>query len=237
MNRMMRSRPEAPILKALLAAALVLLCALARPASAADMQFRLIPFGDPAQCGDACMQVIGAEGEIKPDTPRKFLKFVADNIDDPRVRCIVFLHSPGGGVEAAMRLGRTFRKTGVLAVVARIAPAEPGQGPAVNLPGARCFSACVYAFIGAKKRVVPPSSLLGIHRMFFYDDADAAAGGRSGGKRTYGTPQFVERLAAYAHSMGVSKELIYKAEKIDPDHVHIVTPKELRRWRLGDEGY
>jgi hypothetical protein len=37
--------------------------------------------------------------------------------------------------------------------------------------------------------------------------------------------------------MGVSKELIYKAEKIDPDHVHIVTPQELRRWRLGEESY
>lgn len=212
-------------------------CLLTRPVFAADMQFRLIPFGDPAQCGENCTQVIGAEGEIKVDSPRKFLKFVVDNIDDPRVRSIVFLHSPGGGVDAAMRLGRAFRKAGVLAVVARIAPAEAGQGPAVNLPGARCFSACVYAFMGAKKRVIPPSSLVGIHRMFFYDDADAAAAGRGGGKRTYGSPEFVARLAAYASSMGVSKDLIYTAEKIDPDHIHIVTPKEMRRWRLADETY
>lgn len=228
---------SASTLKALLAAALLVLCAPMSPASAADMAFRLIPFGDPAQCGDDCTRVIGAEGEIKVDTPKKFLEFVAANVDDPRVRSIVFLHSPGGAVEASMRLGKAFRKTGVLAVVARIEAAEPGQGPAVSLPGARCFSACVYAFMGAKKRVVPPSSLVGIHRMFFYDDADAAASGKGRGKRTYGTPQFVERLAAYARSMGVSKELIYAAEKVDPDHVHIVTPSELRRWRLGDENY
>ena len=224
-------------LKALLALALLVLCAASAPASAAEMAFRLIPFGDPAQCGEGCTRVIGAEGEIKPDTPRKFLKFVADNVDDPRVRSIVFLHSPGGGVEASMRLGKAFRKTGVLAVVARIDAAEPGRGPAVNLPGARCFSACVYAFMGAKKRVVPPSSLVGIHRMFFYDDANAGRSGQGRGARTYGTPQFVEQLAAYAGAMGVSRDLIYKAEKIDPDHVHIVTLKEMRRWRLADENY
>ena len=221
----------------IIAPLLVALCSLSRPGLAADMRFQLLPFGDPAKCGDKCPQVIGAEGEIKNDTPRKFMDFVAANIDDPRVRSIVFLHSPGGGVEASMRLGRMFRKTGVLAIVARIEPAQAGQGPAVNLPGARCFSACVYAFMGAKKRIVPPSSLVGIHRMFFYDDgADVAAGGATG-KRTFGSARFVAQLADYASAMGVSKDLIYTAEKIDPDHVHIVTPSELKRWRLGGQNY
>ena len=228
---------KASIFKVLCAHALLALLALLQPAMAADMRFRLVPFGDPAKCGETCAQVIGAEGEIRNDTPRKFLEFVAANLEDPRVRSIVFLHSPGGGVDASMQLGRMFRKTGVLAVVARIAPAEAGQGPAVNLPGARCFSACVYALIGAKKRVVPPSSLVGIHRMFFYDDAEGAGPGEPGGKRTYGSPRFVARLADYASAMGVSRDLIYTAEKVDPDHIHIVTPRELRRWRLGRETY
>ena len=228
---------QAFISKAALASALLALLALAHPALAADMRFSLIPFGDPAKCGQTCAQVIGAEGEIRNDTPKKFLEFVAANLDDTRVRSIVFLHSPGGGVDASMQLGRMFRKTGVLAVVARIAPAQAGQGPAVNLPGARCFSACVYALMGAKKRVVPPSSLVGIHRMFFYDDAQAAVSGEAGGKRTYGSPHFVARLADYASAMGVSRDLIFTAEKVDPDHIHIVTPRELRRWRLGRETY
>ena len=225
------------ISKARFSLALLLLLAAAESGLAAEMRFSLVPFGDPAKCGHGCAQVISAEGEIRNDTPRKFLEFVAAHLDDPRVRSIVFLHSPGGGVDASMQLGRMFRKTGVLAVVARIAPAEPGQGPAVNLPGAKCFSACVYALMGAKKRVVPPSSLVGIHRMFFYDDADGAANGSVGGKRTYGSPRFVAQLADYASVMGVSRNLIYKAEKVDPDHIHIVTPKELRRWRLGRETY
>ena len=228
---------QALFVKALFASALAAICTFAEPGLAADMRFRLIPFGDPAECADKCPQVIGADGEIKNDTPRKFMQFVAANLDDPRVRSIVFLHSPGGGVEASMRLGRMFRKTGVLAVVARIDPAQAGHGPAVSLPGARCFSACVYAFMGAKKRIVPPSSLVGIHRMFFYDDMRDGAAGKSTGARTFGSPQFVAQLADYASAMGVSKDLIYKAEKIDPDHVHIVTPSELKRWRLGGQTY
>ncbi len=228
---------KASVFKVLCAQALLALLALLQPALAADMRFRLLPFGDPAKCGETCAQVIGAEGEIRNDTPKKFLEFVAANLEDPRVRSIVFIHSPGGGVDASMQLGRMFRKTGVLAVVARIAPAEAGQGPAVNLPGAKCFSACVYALMGAKKRVVPPSSLVGIHRMFFYDDAEGSLPGEAGGKRTYGSPRFVARLADYASAMGVSRNLIYMAEKVDPDHIHIVTPGELRRWRLGRETY
>ncbi len=223
--------------KTLFAPCLAAICALAQPSLAADMRFRLIPFGDPAQCGEKCPQVIGAEGEIRNDTPKRFMEFVAANLDDPRVRSIVFLHSPGGGVEASMRLGRMFRKTGVLAVVARIDPAQAGQGPAVNLPGARCFSACVYAFMGAKKRIVPPASLVGIHRMFFYEDGRDAASGEPTGKRTFGSPRFVAQLADYASAMGVSKDLIFTAEKVDPDHVHIVTPSELKRWRLGGQNY
>ena len=40
-----------------------------------------------------------------------------------------------------------------------------------------------------------------------------------------------------AGAMGVSKDLIFTAEKVDPDHVHIVTPSELKRWRLGGQNY
>ena len=228
---------SASFVNAMSATFLLVACILVGPCLAADMRFRLIPFGDPAQCGQTCAQVIGAEGEIKNDTPKRFMQFVAANLDDPRVRSIVFLHSPGGGVEASMRLGRMFRKTGVLAVVARIDPAQAGQGPAVNLPGARCFSACVYAFMGAKKRIVPPSSLVGIHRMFFYEDGRDVPSGEPTGKRTFGSPRFVAQLADYASAMGVSKDLIYTAEKVDPDHVHIVTPSEMKRWRLGGQNY
>lgn len=228
--------PQAPrsLLPVLLAAALTYSSAAAR---ASEMVFQLVPYGHGGPCGRDCTDVISAEGEITNDTPRRFLEFVAQNLDNQRLRSVVFLHSPGGGVAAAMKLGRMFRKTGVLAVVARVRPPETAGGPTVALPGGRCFSACVYALMGARKRVVPPTSLVGIHRMFFYDYEKDPTTGQSLTQRTFGTSAFVDQLARYAASMGVSRELIYMAEKIDPDNIHILTGAELRRWRLGTQKY
>jgi hypothetical protein len=207
--------------------------ALATPASA--MTFSLVPFGDKAKCGSNCPLVISATGDIGNETPREFYDFLTKNISDPRVRSIVFIHSPGGGVEASMRLGTMFRKTGVMAIVARVQAAPPGMGPALSVPGARCYSACVYALIGAKKRIVPKDSLVGIHRMHFDTYGRDMATGDSGAKRNFGTSAFVSQLANYANSMGVSRDLIYSAEQINPESIHIVTPQEMRKWRLGTQ--
>ena len=209
--------------------------ATAEQSLAAEMRFLLVPFGDPAKCGENCPLVITAEGEIKSDTPKMFLEFVGANLKDPRVRSIVFLHSQGGGVDASMRLGRMFRKTGVMAIVGRISQAKASQGPAINLPGARCMSACVYAFMGAKKRIIPPSSQVGIARMFFYEKGTDGASGKSTSKRTFGSPQFVAALAEYASEMGVSKDLVYMAEKVDPDKPYIITISEMEKWGLGEQ--
>ncbi|MFM9152903.1 MAG: hypothetical protein ACKOPC_04745, partial [Methylocystis sp.] len=32
----------------------------------------------------------------------------------------------------------------------------------------RCYSACVYALMGGSRRVIPPESRVGVHRMFNY---------------------------------------------------------------------
>jgi hypothetical protein len=201
------------------------------------MTFQLVPYGNTGACRANCSEVISAEGEITNDSPRQFLEFVARNLDNPHMRSVVFLHSPGGGVQAAMRLGQLFRKTGVLAVVARVRPPTSPGGSTVAIPGARCFSACVYALIGAKKRVVPPTSLVGIHRMFYYESQSDPSTGQSHRERTFGTNAFVNQLAKYASSMGVSRDLIYAAERIDPDNIHILTAAELRKWRLGTRKY
>ncbi len=215
----------------------VIFAAFAAPwggsAKAAPMAFELVPVGNPAQCHGACPEMISAVGEITSATPAEFYDFVASNIGNPRMRSIVLLHSPGGSVAASMRLGEMFRRTGVAAVVARALSGQTEAGQPVNvfLEG-RCFSACVYAFMGGKKRVVPPQSFIGIHRMF-YDERERDMSSMSVTTRqVYGTPDFVAQLARYAGSMGISRDLIYTAERISPDHIHILNKAELKRWRL-----
>lgn len=206
---------------------------MASSAPVLAMSFDLVPFGERSKCGEKCPLVISATGEITNESPREFYNFLYRNIADSRVRSIVFIHSPGGAVEASMRLGAMFRQTGVMVIVGRVVPAPPGLGPALNVPGARCFSACVYALMGAKKRVVPPDALVGIHRMHYDSRVRDRVTDRDESSRTYGSRQFVAQLANYASSMGVSRELIYTAEKVEAERIHIVTTDELRRWRLG----
>ena len=42
----------------------------------------------------------------------------------------------------------------------------------------------------------------------------------------------VDALAGYAAQMGVSPTVIRVAERIPPEEIHIISPAELRRWRL-----
>ena len=203
-------------------------------ACAADMTFRMVPIGAPSRCGDKGVRVISAEGEITSTTPGDFVRFVRDHIGDPRARSVVFMHSPGGKVVASMELGKVFRKLGAAVVIARVATPEPGSGEQGGFTAARCFSACVYALMGAKKRVVPPRSLVGIHRMFLLEaQRDPDSPGGQSMTRLYADGDIVKNLSRYAGMMGISNDLVKTAESVSPDHIHIVSAQELRRWRLG----
>lgn len=216
------------MLRSCLAAAALFGAAAAGPAGAAEMAFRAVEFGDPAQCRGACPQVIAADGEITSRTPRAFVDFVERNIGSGRLHSVILLNSQGGAVLASMQLGQAFRKIGAAAIVARPADAAARRGAALS---ARCYSACVYAFMGAVKRVVPPGSRVGIHRMFTYE-ANRSPEGASALMRTYATEPLVSNLGEYAQMMGVSNELVWTAETVNPDQIRLVSPQELKRWKL-----
>ncbi len=218
------SRFSRPHLIGLLAALLLPL-----PAGAAEMTFSLVDFSASAKCGQKCPQVIAAEGEITARTPRAFVDFVGKNIGSGRLHSIVLLHSPGGQVVASMELGTALRKIGAAAIVARVGEGATGRGGQVR--AGRCYSACVYTLMGAAKRVVPPQSHVGIHRMFMYE-ANANPESTSALSRTYASEPLVARLGEYAEVMGVSTELVWAAESISPDKIRIVSATELRRWKL-----
>lgn len=213
-----------------LASLAVLLCGTVQ---AADMRFRLMPYGGQSECARNCPLVIVADGEIRADTPARFRSFVEGQRHNPRFHSVVILSSPGGVVEASMMLGRMFRATNVLAIVAK--PAAGSQA-GMRLAPARCYSACVYALMGAAKRVVPPQSSVGIHRMHLDDRGRAAVAGVPA-RRVYGTPAWVQRLSNYAAEMGVSPDLISTAETIQPEKIRVLTQEELQRWRLAQPSY
>lgn len=211
-----RLRPGAV---ALAVVAAITTCSLA---GAEEMSFRVI--------GGSGARVIAVQGEINDDTPDAFLNFVSENVGSGNVHGVVLLDSPGGKVVASMELGRAIRRLGMAVVVAR--PAAGSDHGALSLSSGRCYSACVYALMGGARRVVPPGSKVGVHRMFNYStNFDLAEGGvvrernlDDGGMRA--------TLSDYARDMGVSTDLVTLAERTSPDQLYMLTGADIARWRL-----
>jgi hypothetical protein len=204
---------------------------LAQPAPARaqgePMSFRLAKL-EARNCHGQCPRVIVADGVIEEDTPEAFVGFLQSVADAPNLRDVVVINSPGGRVVASMRLGAALRKLQAAVIVARFGD----EGDDLNSPsGGQCMSACVYALMGGARRVVPPASRLGIHRM---SSQEGAGVGRffTPAAPSYASPDMVDALAGYAAQMGVSPTVIRVAERIPPEEIHIISPSELRRWRL-----
>ena len=208
-------------------------------ARADDMAFKLVALSDPQACRSAtkCVDVIVADGEIVDATPQAFMSFLAKSMDDNRLRTVVFINSPGGKVVASMQLGQMFRKVGAMTVVARVVAPPPGSGLNAAFASARCYSACVYALMGGKKRIAPPQSSIGIHRMFNVVGGRDPAGFSEEPQKVYDAGLLGGKLSAYAGMMGVSPDLVTTAERISSDNIHILTPAELRRWRLASQKF
>ncbi len=177
---------------------------------------------------------IVAEGQITNSTPGEFLAFLRENAANRDLRTVVFLNSEGGYVIASMELGQIFRRIGAATVVARLAPSAGRGGRFLS---AHCLSACVYAFMGGRKRVAPQGSALGIHRMFANQVTDAGIFGDGAVVRRYDNGSMAAHLMAYSVRMGVSRDLIRTAEHISSSTMHMVTSSEMSRWRSGEPGF
>ena len=211
--------------KALLAA--IVPMTFAGPALA-DMTFRIVAVGADTNCGAKCPIIIAADGQITRQTPAAFRAFIRANAHSG-MRSVVYIHSPGGSVRGSMDLGEAFRRIGAAVIVARAEGGDESR-PARTTAGG-CFSACVYALMGGLKRVVPKQSLVGVHKMFALRSGGDPAGGQEG--RDYDDGRVAERVARYAARMGVSRDLIARAERSSPDAVYMLSQEEIRRWRLG----
>ncbi len=201
----------------------------APPSRAEEMSFELVTLGN-GRCDAHCPQVIAAQGEIVADTPDAFIGFVRRHARGGNLHSIVLLDSPGGKVGASMELGRALRRLGMAVIVARPTDASATTG---DLYSGRCYSACVYALMGGRKRVIPPQSRVGVHRMFNYSTSFDLSEGGLVRQRYYDDGGMRETLSQYSRTMGVSSELINLAERTNPDSIHVLTRAEISRWRLG----
>jgi hypothetical protein len=187
------------------------------------MNFRVARMDAPG-CGAKCPEVVVADGVIEPETPLAFLDFAKTATLSHSLRGVVFLNSPGGNVVASMELGAVFRRLRLAAIVAGFSANGDLSGPVAG----ECVSACVYALMGATRRVAPPSSRIALHRMSvtLSDSSGTVAA------RRFADTRLVALVAQYATRMGVSPALVWSAESLPPDHIHLLTQREIARWRL-----
>ena len=165
--------------------------------------------------------MIVAEGVIETTTPQDFVDFLKAGAEDKALRRIVFFNSRGGNVVASMAFGHILRELKVAGVVGRFHDAGPYVG--------ECLSACVYAMMGAVRRVAPPGSEVALHRMSIVEtEGEGWFGQRV--KRSFADAPMVAVLARYARRMGVSPALVRAAESLPPDAMHVLSLEEMRRW-------
>lgn len=198
-------------------------------AQEAPMTFNAVRIGDRSICADGCPLVITATGQITQDTPAQFLDFL-ERAGGRDVHAVVFMNSPGGRVVASMQFGTLLRKIGAAVVIAGVY--SDGNGGSV-MTNAECYSACVYALMGARRRVIPAKSRVGIHRMFAYEEGVDASGTMLLREKRYDNGSMRAYLMKYTSSMGVNPAVIEAAERIPSDHLRILSQAEIRRWHLG----
>ena len=95
-----------------------------------------------------------------------------------------------------------------------------------------CLSACVYALMGAVRRVAPPGSEVGLHRMSIVESEGGGFLRPPQVTRSFADPPMVAVLGRYARRMGIDPALVRTAESLPPDTVHVLSREEMRRWSL-----
>lgn len=202
-------------------------------ASAQAMSFRVLSVENAVACRPKCPAVIVAQGEIVANSDREFIDFVRQNLGKSP-RNIVLIHSPGGSVHGALKLGLTWRQLGTTVIVAR--PSSDGGGPGATstdgLAAARCLSACTFAIMGAKTRIIPAQSMVGVHQTHTIQ-YEREIGENSTLTKLMGSNRDSELLRRYTKAMGVDPAIVALAQSIPPQSLHVLTRAEIKRFRLG----
>lgn len=130
----------------------------------------------------------------------------------------VYLNSPGGDLQEALKLGRLIRKAGKQTIIGSLAGVATFEGTnrPIDFPEkGRCESACAYAFMGGQERQLG-SGRLGLHR--FYSTERGL---------TSDEAQFLSGLLVeYMVEMGIDARLFLAASKEGAEGMYYVSEAE-----------
>jgi len=203
--------------------------------------------GDANSCGPGCSEWIGADGAIDAGSAGR-LRALLNRLGDRKLP--IYFHSPGGSVEGALAIGRLMRARGLTAGVAWTVPQgcdakQPREAACDrikrsgrDLPAqldtgwTMCFSACVYAIVGAAVRDIAPGARLGIHSSSFtFADRDDHIQPPPREMRETIEASYA-RLGRYFTEMGIDPALVAAAREISNDRIRVLTRAEIWRFKI-----
>ena len=203
----------------MLKALTLLFAMLASQAANADV--RQINRGGPT-CDPtfkACILVIQISGEITDDAAIALENTISRVRNTAEASQYTFtflsveLNSPGGSVDAAMKIGRVLRK----------------EGPIVDVKkGALCLSACVLILAGGATRGL--DGTIGIHRPYF----EVPSGNVSSETIKSNYQQMLQAIRAYLKEMNVVENLADDMLRTNPEHMRVLAENELTQYGLTD---
>ena len=199
--------------------------------------------GAPDACGPGCDSWIAAEGRIVADTPAR-LRAVLDKRGKRNLP--IFFASPGGKGYEGLAIGRILRQRKMTAgvgrtVLANCLPAKsigdcskllrekPDAEAALWTRAVSCNSSCAYAILGAVKRDISPTALVGVHAARF----DFSASARSVSQRQRNqamkahTDRFRREFLRYFAEMKIDGALLDLASQTQFEHIHFLTRQEM----------
>jgi hypothetical protein len=221
------------------------------PAATAEFEPKLTIYlakGPANSCGPGCDRWIAIEGDVDHDAAARIGHFLRDVKDTQRP---IYLHSPGGEVGEAYRIGHLLRSRKAVARVGRTIVAACAENAQVddaclkikNAGGeveaevtsrhAMCNSACGYLFLGATTREVAPDAAMAVHnsklRLTFLGHPSAQQVAVLAGR---GMATADRERASYIAAMGISPELDGLIRTVKFESMHLLTRPELYRFGI-----
>jgi hypothetical protein len=177
-------------------------------------------------CEPNCRGWIGAVGVITGDTVKDFDEFARGR---ELAGATVVLDSSGGSVNDAIRMGRRWRRMGLLTTVGTTVELQTPSGlkPAV-VPQAYCESMCVFLLLAGMTRFVPDQAHVRVHQIWMGDRADDPRAATYTAQDLMIVERDIGRLAKYTFDMGGTGDLLSLSLNVPPwEDLHELTPDEL----------
>ena len=191
---------------------LIVLCFVFSSVSKADIS--IVRDGTPWGVKVVVEKVIALEDANKLE--KYFTEYDKTSTMPPTV--MVFLDSPGGSIEAALKIGRLFR----------------AKKAWVNIhPNKICYSSCVYLLAGGESRVVWNDAKVGIHRAYEPNDKNTSITAQ---KQKY--EKLGLKIKEYLSEVNIPVRVYDDSLYINPENMKILNEKELEDYGLNrDDPY